>query len=597
MEKLNFDIRKAWLVLVEELIRNNHLDDANMVSLKGAKGGLRATDEIYDLLIEEDCKAGDHSNALTIAYEMEAAGRMATTFHFNHLLSVQATCGIPEIAFATFEKMEYGEEFIDSFWFFREYMINCDSGDYMKPDTNTYNWVIQAYTRAESYDRDHMDYLNQLPWGFTFNPTDEELISYLEAKSKNSTLPFVDPIIDFDVYTAQHPSQLHMQQRLNVSSTHLYFYVEKSGIGRIAGNGFWHANTGGTEVMNHLGEVIGYRTSLVYYMYDSPVNDEKKDKVIEKEDKKKGKSPSTKTNWIMNEFKLLSSKSKSRSSLKGPMWTICKIGETGRTFGASKDDQQQWQCDIDDLIGSVPQHQASDQIEQLEQYHPQFEEQQQHHDDQIFIDQYDHRRCIAIRATTSGNNAKSCDNVSVPQGDKIANQDHQLQHDLIMATALMMIKVDNLGLSEDDLRFLLEHSNALQQYDDDEDGIPEMLWLDEAQLACDEEALGSMWATCFQGSTLGRKDVASEQCAWYQEGHFVSNTIDIKERRFLGSALGIGMAKQLGQRPRRGGFFGKGKGDLAKDQVRDKATRVETVLPSGMIDVTFDVTYWWPRTT
>ncbi|KAF8039271.1 hypothetical protein BT93_B1718 [Corymbia citriodora subsp. variegata] len=65
---------------------------------------------------------------------MEAAGRMATTFHFNCLLSVQATCGIPEIAFATFENMEYGE-------------------DYMKPDTESYNWVIQAYTRAESYDR------------------------------------------------------------------------------------------------------------------------------------------------------------------------------------------------------------------------------------------------------------------------------------------------------------------------------------------------------------------------------------------------------------------------------------------------------------
>jgi len=23
----------------------------------------------------------------------------------------------------------------------------------MKPDTETYNWVIQAYTRADSYDR------------------------------------------------------------------------------------------------------------------------------------------------------------------------------------------------------------------------------------------------------------------------------------------------------------------------------------------------------------------------------------------------------------------------------------------------------------
>ncbi|KAJ8760440.1 hypothetical protein K2173_015107 [Erythroxylum novogranatense] len=135
MEKLNYDIRQAWIVLVEVLVKQNYLEDANNVFLKGAKGGLRATDELYDLLIEADCKVGDHSNALEIAYEMEAAGRMATTFHFNCLLSVQATCGIPEIAFATFENMEYGGE------------------DYMKPNTETYNWVIQAYTRAESYDR------------------------------------------------------------------------------------------------------------------------------------------------------------------------------------------------------------------------------------------------------------------------------------------------------------------------------------------------------------------------------------------------------------------------------------------------------------
>lgn len=75
----------------EELVRNRHLEDANMVFLKGAEGGLKATDEIYDLMIEEDCKAGDHSNALTIAHEMEAAGRMATTSHFNSLLSVQVS--------------------------------------------------------------------------------------------------------------------------------------------------------------------------------------------------------------------------------------------------------------------------------------------------------------------------------------------------------------------------------------------------------------------------------------------------------------------------------------------------------------------------
>lgn len=75
----------------EELVKNHYLEDANTVFLKGAKGGLRGTDDIYDLLIEEDCKAGDHSNALTVAYQMEAYGRMATTFHFNCLLSVQVS--------------------------------------------------------------------------------------------------------------------------------------------------------------------------------------------------------------------------------------------------------------------------------------------------------------------------------------------------------------------------------------------------------------------------------------------------------------------------------------------------------------------------
>jgi hypothetical protein len=122
MEKLKYDIRQAWLILVEELMRINHLEDANKVFLKGARGGMRATDQLYDLMIEEDCKAGDHSNALDISYEMEAAGRMATTFHFNCLLSVQATCGIPEVAYATFENMEYGE---GCMFFLANFRFNC----------------------------------------------------------------------------------------------------------------------------------------------------------------------------------------------------------------------------------------------------------------------------------------------------------------------------------------------------------------------------------------------------------------------------------------------------------------------------------------
>eukprot|EP01018_Ginkgo_biloba_P012070 Gb_05601 [translate_table: standard] len=95
MEKLKFDIRRAWLVLIEELFKAGHLQKANEVFLKGAEGGLKGTDKLYDLLIEENCKAGDHSNALTIAEDMESHGRMATTFHYNCLLSVQVLCALP----------------------------------------------------------------------------------------------------------------------------------------------------------------------------------------------------------------------------------------------------------------------------------------------------------------------------------------------------------------------------------------------------------------------------------------------------------------------------------------------------------------------
>ncbi|XP_057835918.2 uncharacterized protein LOC131046250 isoform X2 [Cryptomeria japonica] len=134
MENFKFDIRRTWLVLVEELFRAGYLQKANDVFLKGAEGGLRGTDRLYDLLIVENCKAMDHANALMIVQNMEAYGRMPTTFHFNCLLSVQATSGFPEIAANTFEKMECGE-------------------DFMKPDTETYNWVIEAHLRANSGDR------------------------------------------------------------------------------------------------------------------------------------------------------------------------------------------------------------------------------------------------------------------------------------------------------------------------------------------------------------------------------------------------------------------------------------------------------------
>ncbi|KAK9137704.1 hypothetical protein Sjap_008298 [Stephania japonica] len=115
-------------------------------------------------------------------------------------------------------------------------------------------------------------------------------MGYLQAKASNIQLPFVDPVVKFDVFTT-HPTQLHMQQRLNATSTHLYFYVTKSGRNRSAGNGFWHASTGATAILNRKREVIGYRSMLVYYNNALNTNTKKRDR-------------SAKTKWILHEYTL-----------------------------------------------------------------------------------------------------------------------------------------------------------------------------------------------------------------------------------------------------------------------------------------------------
>ncbi|KAK9085534.1 hypothetical protein Sjap_025945 [Stephania japonica] len=109
-------------------------------------------------------------------------------------------------------------------------------------------------------------------------------------KASNIQLPFVDPVVEFDVFTT-HPTQLHMQQRLNATSAHLYFYVTKSGRNRSAGNGFWHASTGATAILNRKREVIGYRSMLVYYNNALNTNTKKRDR-------------SEKTRWILHEYTL-----------------------------------------------------------------------------------------------------------------------------------------------------------------------------------------------------------------------------------------------------------------------------------------------------
>lgn len=145
MEKLNYNPRVAWLTLVEELFNNNFLSGANDVFLEGLEGGLRGTDDLFDGIVEANCKAGDHGNAVSILRVMEYGGRMSTTFHYNCILMAQCLADVPDIVAMTFETMQYGR-------------------DDMKPNTESYNWLIQALVRHKLGDRiqDIVDLLGEM---------------------------------------------------------------------------------------------------------------------------------------------------------------------------------------------------------------------------------------------------------------------------------------------------------------------------------------------------------------------------------------------------------------------------------------------------
>ncbi|XP_024542447.1 uncharacterized protein LOC9632763 isoform X1 [Selaginella moellendorffii] len=136
IEGANLDTRTAWVVTCEELFNAGYLNEANDLFMKGANGGFRASEHLYDILVEENCKTGKHGVAINILRSMESRGRLATTFHYNCLLLAQGNANFPDIAEDTFEEMQY---------------LRPDT----KPDTESFNLMIQAQTRCDNGERVH----------------------------------------------------------------------------------------------------------------------------------------------------------------------------------------------------------------------------------------------------------------------------------------------------------------------------------------------------------------------------------------------------------------------------------------------------------
>nr|AYC63433.1 SYNV P interacting NAC transcription factor [Nicotiana benthamiana] len=150
----------------------------------------------------------------------------------------------------------------------------------------------------------------QLPPGFRFHPTDEELVMHYLCR-KCASQPIAVPIIaEIDLYKYDPwdlPGlALYGKKEWYFFSPRDRKYPNGSRPNRAAGNGYWKA-TGADKPIGHP-KPVGIKKALVFYAGKAP----------------KGE----KTNWIMHEYRLArvdrSARNKNNSLRLGD-WVLCRI--------------------------------------------------------------------------------------------------------------------------------------------------------------------------------------------------------------------------------------------------------------------------------
>ncbi|KAL9149285.1 hypothetical protein ABFS82_12G099700 [Erythranthe guttata] len=170
---------------------------------------------------------------------------------------------------------------------------------------------------------------SNLPPGFRFHPTDEELIMhYLRNQATSKPCP-VSIIPEVDIYKFD-PWEL--PEKAEFGENEWYFFTPRdrkypNGVrpNRAAVSGYWKA-TGTDKAIYSGSKYVGVKKALVFY---------------------KGKPPKgIKTDWIMHEYRLSESRSqtyKQNGSMRLDDWVLCRIYKKknlGRISNYCDDDQQ-----------------------------------------------------------------------------------------------------------------------------------------------------------------------------------------------------------------------------------------------------------------
>ncbi|XAR54978.1 hypothetical protein NMG60_11030333 [Bertholletia excelsa] len=153
-----------------------------------------------------------------------------------------------------------------------------------------------------------MDNFPQVPPGFRFHPTDEELVDYYLRKKIASRRIDLDVIRDIDLYRIE-PWDLQELCKIGTEEQNeWYFFSHKdkkyptgTRTNRATKVGFWKA-TGRDKAIYSKHSLIGMRKTLVYY---------------------KGRAPNgQKSDWIMHEYRL---ETNENGNPQEEGWVVCRV--------------------------------------------------------------------------------------------------------------------------------------------------------------------------------------------------------------------------------------------------------------------------------
>ncbi|XVF87536.1 hypothetical protein PTKIN_Ptkin18bG0128200 [Pterospermum kingtungense] len=199
----------------------------------------------------------------------------------------------------------------------------------------------------ESTDSSSASPYPQLPPGFRFHPTDEELVvHYLKRKAASAPLP-VTIIAEVDLYKFD-PWEL--PSKANFGENEWYFfsprdrkYPNGARPNRAATSGYWKATGTDKPIVNSNGnQKVGVKKALVFYG---------------------GKPPKgIKTDWIMHEYRLVDNNSNSKpqitdasnkkSSLRLDDWVLCRIYKKNHTQRPMERDNNDYS--MEGMLATVP---------------------------------------------------------------------------------------------------------------------------------------------------------------------------------------------------------------------------------------------------